>query len=472
LARDSDGEAPERPEIASDLLDLRDKPPEPLAPSPQALGVWELAWPTIAAALLQTLVRWADVKMVGVLGRDAVAAVTAGGQVYWFLQSVVMAVTTGLVALVARSVGARDTHAADAMLRQGIVMGTLFGVVTTLVALPFAEFCIAIYGVEESVVRYGTAYIYWLLVGNVPFTLTFVFAAALRAAGDTRSPLAIGAIANALNLFLNWLLIYGNLGFPRLGVAGAGMASSLAMLFQVVVFWVLWDRGRLILIPTRRSFWPDLGIWRRILRIGYPATIEGGVWHLGLLGFMRIMSEYGTAEFAAYNIGAQILALSFLPGHGFAVAASTLVGQHLGDAQPERASRSGWRSLTGSIGAMTALGVAIIALARPIARWFIDDAEVVDLTVDFIWILGAVQPLMAVEFTLGGALRGAGDTRFPLLVVFIGLFLCRLIPATLAALVFGATIQVVWSALVLDYAVKALLLIQRFRRGRWRILEV
>lgn len=472
MSRESDGDTRDRPEIASELLDLRDKPPEPLAPSPQALGVWELAWPTIAAGLLQTLVRWADVKMVGVLGRDAVAAVTAGGQVYWFLQSIVMAVTTGLVALVARSVGARDMAAADSMLRQGIIMGTLFGLLTTAAALPFSEFWISIYGVEESVVRYGETYIYWLLVGNVPFTLTFVFAAGLRAAGDTRSPLAIGAVANALNLFLNWVLIYGNLGFPRLGVAGAGIASSLAMVFQVAVFWILWDRQRLVLRPTRRSFRPDFGIWRRILRIGYPATIEGAVWHLGLLGFMRIMSEYGTAEFAAYNIGAQILALSFLPGHGFAVAASTLVGQHLGDGRPDRASRSGWRSLAGSISAMSALGVAVIAMARPIARWFIDDAEVVDLTVDFIWILGAVQPLMAVEFTLGGALRGAGDTRFPLVVVFVGLFVCRLIPATLAALVFGATIQVVWSALVLDYAVKAVLLVERFRRGRWSTLDV
>ncbi len=472
MSRESDEDTQDRPEIASELLDLRDKPPEPLAPSPQALGVWELAWPTIAAGLLQTLVRWADVKMVGVLGRDAVAAVTAGGQVYWFLQSIVMAVTTGLVALVARSVGARDMAAADSMLRQGIIMGTLFGLLTTAAALPFSEFWIAIYGVEESVVRYGETYIYWLLVGNVPFTLTFVFAAGLRAAGDTRSPLAIGAVANALNLFLNWVLIYGNLGFPRLGVAGAGIASSLAMVFQVAVFWILWDRQRLVLRPTRRSFRPDFGIWRRILRIGYPATIEGAVWHLGLLGFMRIMSEYGTAEFAAYNIGAQILALSFLPGHGFAVAASTLVGQHLGDGRPDRASRSGWRSLAGSISAMSALGVAVIATARPIARWFIDDAEVVDLTVDFIWILGAVQPLMAVEFTLGGALRGAGDTRFPLVVVFVGLFVCRLIPATLAALVFGATIQVVWSALVLDYAVKAVLLVERFRRGRWSTLDV
>ncbi len=469
----SDAEARlDSPELASELLDLRDRPLEPLAPSPQALGIWKLAWPTIVAAAMQTLVRWVDLKMVGDLGVQAVAGVAAGGHVYWLIQSVVMAVTTGLVALVARAVGAGDERLADATLRQCIVLGTVFGLISLLVVLPFRDFAIAIYGVEPLVVAYGGEYLLWLLVGNVPFTLTFVFGSALRAAGDSRTPLLIGLFANALNLFLNWVLIYGHLGAPALGVAGAGMASSLAMLFQVIVFWWLWGQGWLLMRPTEERFAPRIDIWGRILRIGYPAALEGALWHAGLFGFMRIMSGFGTEEFTAYQIGAQILALSFLPGSGFAMAAATLVGQHLGNRHPERAAAAGWRSLWASIGAMTALGAVLIARAEPIARWFIDDAEVVSLTVDFIWILGVAQPLMAVEFTLGGALRGAGDTRFPLLVIFIGLFLCRLTPALLAAYVWGATIQLIWCALLLDYAMKAVLLTERFRRGRWREIEV
>jgi putative MATE family efflux protein len=462
----------DQPEIASDLLDLRDKPPEPLAPSPQALGIWELAWPTIVAGAMQTLVRWVDLKMVGDLGVEAVAGVAAGGHVYWLIQSVVMAVTTGLVALVARAVGGRNPVLADATLRQGIVMGTLFGLGTMFAVLPVLSFAIEIYGVEQLVVDYGAEYLLWLALGNVPFTLTFVFGSALRAAGDARVPLFIGLFANALNIFLNWVLIYGNLGAPALGVAGAGMASSLAMAAQVVVFWWLWGSGRLLMKPTEARFAPDFVLWRRILRIGYPAALEGLLWHAGLFGFMRIMSAFGTAEFTAYQIGAQVLALSFLPGSGFAMAASTLVGQHLGNHQPDRAAASGWHSLWLSIGAMTVLGAILMATAEPVARWFIDNDEVVALTVDFIWIMGVAQPLMAVEFTLGGALRGAGDTRYPLLVIFIGLFLCRLAPATLLAYWFGAPIQWIWCALILDYGVKAVLLIRRFRRGYWRTVEV
>jgi putative MATE family efflux protein len=458
--------------VAVSLKNLRDRPPEPLAPSPQALGVWELAWPTIVASATQTLVRWADIKMVGSLGAEAVAGVSAGGVVYWFIQSVVMAVTTGLVAFVARSIGARNLRLADATLRQAIVLGSVFGVATHLAGLPLRFFAIEIYGVEPSVVQYGATYLAWLLAGNVPFTLTFVFAAALRAAGDSRTPLFVGIVANVLNVFLNWVLIYGKLGAPPLGVAGAGIASSLAMAFQVVVFAGLWGGRRLQLRPAGASFALDVALCRRILYVGYPAAIEGALWHVGLLLFMRIMSAYGTAEFVAYNIGAQILALSFLPGQGFAMAAATLVGQHLGDGQPERAARSGWRSLAGGVVALSINAVLIVALAGPIARWFIDDDEVVSLTADFILILGIAQPFMAVEFVMGGALRGAGDTRYPLGVLFTGLFLCRLIPATVAASVFHAPIQIVWSALLLDYATKALLLIVRFARGRWREIEI
>jgi len=464
--------ARDTPEFASELLDLRDKPPEPLAPSPQALGVWELAWPTIVASATQTLVRWADLKMVGGLGVEAVAGVSAGGLVYWLLQSAVMAVTTGLVALVARAVGARDERLADATLKQSIVLGTLFGLGTLVALLPFTGFLIAIYGVDPLVVRYGSEYLVFLLLGNVPFTLTFIFGAALRAAGDSRTPLWIGFIANILNVFLNWVLIYGHLGMPALGVAGAGLASSLAMGFQVLVFWPLWMGRRIRLRPTDARFRPDTFLWRRILHIGYPAALEGVLFHLGLFAFMRIITTYGTAEFTAYQVGAQILALSFLPGLGFTTAAATLVGQHLGDGHPERAAHAGWRSTAGAIVAMSGLGAAIIALAEPIASWFIDDPAVVPLIVDFIWILGVVQPLMAIEFALGGALRGAGDTRFPLFTIFVGLFVCRLVPAHVAAFVYAASIQVVWSSLVLDYAIKAVLLAVRFQRGRWKRIAV
>jgi putative MATE family efflux protein len=460
------------PELASDLVDVYEEGSPPPAASAAALGVWELAWPTILAFLTQSLVRWVSFAMVGRLGADALAAVGIGNQFFWLLQSIATLVPTGLTALLARAVGSGDAKLADAALRQGLWLGLGIGVLSTFALLPFTDHAIALYGVEPGVVAHGGEYLYWTVLGSVPMTLALVFGAALRAAGDMRTPLWVGAAANLVNVFLCWALVYGRFGLPALGVAGAGIAATVSVTLQIPVLWWLWHGGRLKLRPAGASFRPDRAVMRRILRIGYPAAFEGAIFQVGLLGFMRLLGPYGTAAVAAYNVGAQVLSLAFLPGIGFGAAAATLVGQHLGEGDPARAERSGWRSMWGAIALMTAMGAATIAAAEPLARTFSDDAHVIELTVNFIWTLGAVQPLMAIEYALGGALRGAGDTRFPLLAIFAGLFLCRLAPAAIAAYVFEARVQLVWSMLVLDYALKATLLVWRFRRGRWKTLVV
>ena len=459
-------------EVAESLWDFREKPASRLAPLPQSLGIWELAWPTILAALMHTVVRWADIKMVGDLGVEAVAGVTAGGQVYWVVQAVAMALTMGVVALVARAFGAKDEELADNVMRQAVIIGTGFGLFSWLVFLPFLAPSLTLLGMEQQVVDLGADYLFWLLAGNVPFTLAFVFAAGLRAAGDSRTPLYVGIVANLLNIILNWILIYGNLGFPALGVVGAGIASSVAMFVQLIIFMVLWRGHKLKIKPISNSFKPDFDIWKRILKIGYPASIEGALFQFGLLSFMGLMANFGTEEFTAYQIGTQVLALAFLPGHGFATASATLVGQHLGAGNPGEATRAGWRSMTGCILVMGTMGAIIIAIAEPFSRWFVDNDEVVMLSVQFIWFLGLAQPLMAIENAIGGGLRGAGDTRFPLLAVFSGLFFCRVIPAHIAYYFFDAGIQVIWSFLMLDYLLKAIMMTWRFKQGRWQSIKV
>jgi putative MATE family efflux protein len=472
LTSDEPGREVDRPEIASDLVDLHEQPPEPLGISPASLGVWELAWPTIVSFGAQTMVRFADFAMVGSLGKEALAAVGLGSQVYWLVQAVAMLVPTGLAAVLARAIGAGDMERADEVLRQSILLAGVLAALTTVFGLPFTEFSIAIYGVEQSVVVLGADYVWWLLIGTVPFALSFVFGAAVRAAGDARMPLYIGIVTNVANVFLNWVLIYGNLGFPAYGVAGAGIASSLAMLIQAVIFWWMWRARRLVLEPGHAGWQPSWSTLRRLTVIGYPAAIEQALFQIGLLGFQRIMSLYGTAVIAAYAVGAQILSLSFIPGIGFATAAATLVGQHLGANDPDAAARSAWRSTGGALVSMTVMGGLVVLGAEPLSRIFTDDPEVIALTVTFIWILGVVQPLMAFEFAVGGALRGAGDTFFPMVAVFVGLFVMRLIPATLLVMLGDFPVQVIWCALIADYLVKAIMLVVRLRRGRWRTVEL
>ena len=133
----------EKPELASPLLDLRERAPSALAPPPQSLGIWELAWPTIVASVLQTMVRWADFMMVGDLGVDAVAGVGAAGQIYWMIQTLVMALTTGLVAILARAVGAGNLREADQALRQAILLGAVFGFISWVCHFAFRRFSVS-----------------------------------------------------------------------------------------------------------------------------------------------------------------------------------------------------------------------------------------------------------------------------------------------------------------------------------------
>jgi putative MATE family efflux protein len=428
-------------------------------------GVWALAWPAILGNLLNSTVGLVDIKIVGVLGPAAVAAVTTGNRLFFVIMAVLMAVTTGTTALVARAWGANDRDEAERVTRASLWLCVALALALSVVGIVFAHPIAGIFRLEAETVELAALFIRWLCFFQVSFAIFFVLATALRAAGDTRTPLWIGAFANVVNVVFAYGLVNGRFGLPRLGVAGAAIAAGIAFTTAAVVTAALWGLGGLrVGVGPPRSLERDRVA--RLLRIGYPAGLEQGVWQGGFLVFLWIVSLYGTAPYAAYGIGVSILSFSFVVGFGFSIAAATLVGQHLGAGNPDGAARSGWQAMGLSVGVMVVFGTAIVLFARPIARFLIDDPDVVRLTVIFIYVLGSVQALMAVEFTLAGALRGAGDTRFPLFTVLCGLFGARIALAALFAWL-GLPVEWVFGALIADYVVKASLLIWRFRSRRW-----
>jgi Na+-driven multidrug efflux pump len=234
------------------------------------------------------------------------------------------------------------------------------------------------------------------------------------------------------------------------------------------VLLVLWVRQKFRVRHVAGGWWRRARL-RALLDIGYPAALEQGVFQLGFFIFLMLIGNtYGTEAFAAYNIGVNILAVCMTVGFGFSIAGSTLVGQHLGAKDPEAASRSGWRSMWLAVASMGGLGLLIVVFAQQLAVYFIgDDVKTIDYTVQFIYLLGAMMPLLAVEFAIGGSLRGAGDTRFPLVATVLGLLVVR---CGLAALAVYLQLAVFWvyAALVGDYVLKGTLLIWRFRKGKWK----
>lgn len=446
---------------------------EPAAAEPRVqLGIWELAWPSVLANLLFSLTGVVGIKVVAELGAPAAAAASVGNQVFFSMQAVLMAVSVGTTALVARAWGGDDREEAARATLTSLFLGAGFALFMMIPGMALAYPIAGLFGLRAETTELAGDFIFWLSVFNVAFSVNFIMSAALRAAGDARTPLWLGIATNLVSVCLLYVLVFGLYGFPALGVKGAAIANGIAFSLAGTVFLLLWVSGRLS-VPYHGfelSQVLDVARVRRLLQVGYPAALEQGVFRIGFFVFLWVIGNYyGTEAFAAYGIGVNILSLCFVVGFGFSIAGSTLVGQNLGAGDPEAATASGWRSLRWAMGSMVLIGVVIIAAAEPIASFMIDDAAVIRYTVVFIYILGAVQPLMAVEFAIGGALRGAGDTRYPLKATMAGLIGMRCMLAVLFAAL-ALPVEWVYGALIGDYAMKAFMLTRRFRSGRWRTM--
>ncbi len=433
--------------------------------------IWALAWPVIITFLLESLVGLIDTLMVGRLGAAAVAGVGVGTQILSAVSVTMTAVGTGTLALVARHVGARQSRQAEQVLGQAIVAA---GVLSTAVVVPvviYARQLVSLFGVEPAVVAMGATFVRLAMLSIPQSAVLFVLGSALRGAGDTRTPLVIGLIVNVLNVAGNYVLIFGKLGFPALGVAGSALATTTAFTVGTILGVLLLQHGNLVLSLRGHDLRPNVDVIRRVLVIGYPTAGEQFLMQIGFFFYLAFAAHYGTSAVAAYFIGVRILALSFLPGFGFAAAAAALVGQNLGAGAPEVAERSGWESNRLSIYLMSACGVVVFFAAEPIAALFVDDAHVVRDAVLFLRTFAVAQPFMAIDFTIGGALRGAGDTRFPLLAVVVGFYGCRL-GFAYAAILLQLSLVWVWLALLGDYLARAVLKTWRFHSGTWKHIRV
>lgn len=430
------------------------------------LGIWELAWPAIMSNLLFSVIGIVSIKIVGSLGAEAVAAVTTGHRIFFGLQAVLMAISAGTTALVARAWGAKDYAEAARVTSVSLWISNGVAIVLMVPCIVFSVEIAGVFGLEEAPTLLAAEFIRYLSVFNIAFSVNMILAAALRAAGDTKTPLWIGIITNIVNVVFVVLLVHGLYGFPALGVVGAAIANGLSFAIGGLIFLYMYYSGKMLIGVAGKGSLTQ-GRFRQLVHIGYPAGVEQFVFQIGFIAFLWLVAFFGTAPYAAYGVGVQILSISFVVGFGFSIAGATLVGQHLGAGDNEGAIKSGWRALALAIASMVALSIVIAFFAEEIARFLIDDDEVVRLTVVFIYIMALVQPLMAVEFTLGGCLRGAGDTRFPLMTTMIGLCGVRVGLAALFV-VLDFSVEWIYAALIGDYVVKAVMLLVRFKGGKWQ----
>jgi len=283
-------------------------------------------------------------------------------------------------------------------------------------------------------------------------------------------------LVNLVNAVVAYTLINGPGPFPELKVLGSGLGATSAgisgAVFVLIALAV--GRGGLQLKPVA-ALRPDPGEMKRILNVGLPAGVENLQFNLAFLVYTRIIASLGSAALAAHRVTLSVEGLAFNPGFALGVAAAALVGQSLGAKRPDLAERSVKVALLWATVIMTSIGVVLLLFGGPITSLFVsgeDADEVVDIGRKLMFVFAFAMPAMAVSQTVAGGLRGAGDTRAVLAIGVIAIWVVRLLPAYLLAIVLGFDAPGAWLAAVLDINSRGVLIWLRFRRGKWKGINV
>ncbi len=374
-----------------------------------------LAWPVLVSMAFHTFFNIVNAFWVGRLGPAALAAVTTSLFATWSVWAFAEMVGVGLVAIVARHVGAGERAAADHAAAQGILLAVGIAALVAALAPVVPRWLFRILHTEPEVTREGIAFLRTIFLGASAFFLLFTLEAILRAWGDTRTPMRITSFVVALNVILDPLLIFGIGPFPRLETLGAGIATVIAHAVGVALmvrhFTV--HRARFPDIP-RHLLRVDPPVMARLLRIGLPISLNMVLFSVVYLFLSREAASLGTGPLAALGVGNRVESISYLTASSLAVATATIVGQNLGAGQTARARATARVSARMAVGICTFWGIVFFAFAEPLLRIFSSDPAVIRPGIGFLRLLAVCQPVMGLEIALSGAFQGAGYTLVPM----------------------------------------------------------
>ena len=437
-----------------------------------------LAWPVVLRLAFQMIVGIVDLAFVGSLGPAAIAAVGMGNNLLWFIVSTTTAFSVGATALVAQNIGAKDNQQAEEVSRQSIMITFLVATVIGIFALIFSKEIInlMIIGMENPdplVIQHGTTYFRITAIAFPFFFTLMVLNGIMQGAGDMKTPLKIMFSINIFNIVFDYLLIFGIGPFPELGVAGAAIASTCARLlaFSLALYALLSGKTHLkISWPKKIKF--NWQIISQISKIGLPAAGEHLVRNVGTTLMTMIAATLGTPALAANLIVLRGISIANMPAYGFSMAATTLVGQNLGAKKPKRAEKTGYTAVKIASIFMLVLGLAIFLLAKPLTMIFTSNLEVITLAVNALRVISLSLPFLGILLTFAGALRGAGDTTWVMIITVLGVWGTRIALAFLLAVILKIGFVGIWIAFAIDFFVRALLFYIRYSSGKWKEIKL
>lgn len=420
-----------------------------------------LAIPAMIENLLQTVVGFVDTLFVAKLGLVEVAAVGVTNAILAVYLAVFMAMGIGTSALIAKSVGAEDLDRAKAIARQSTWISAGLGIIFGVITLFFAEPLLRIMGAEPNVLAQGTVYFRIVAVPSIFIALMTVFGSILRAAGDTKTPMKVGIWVNLIHVVLDYVLIFGIGAWAGWGIAGAAWATVLVRVIGTVMLYLFIRKSKLS-FSFRKGTSGELTL--PLLRLSGPAALERLIMRFGQVLYFGLIVRIGTEVYAAHTIAGNIEIFSYMPGYGLAVAATTLVGQHLGANRREDAYRYGLLTAGVAVVFMSFVGVLLFFFSPLAATWFTDQPDVIQMVTTALRIDAFAQPFLAIGLVIAGALQGAGDTKSPMYSTAIGMWLIRVVGVYVLCIQFGMGIAGVWLSIAIDLFIRAVFLLFRFKR--------
>ena len=432
----------------------------------------KLAGPMFAGAMLHNLQSLIDLFWVGKLGSNAVAALAMGGTILMLLFPIIMGTATGTVAMVSRFVGAGRMDEASNTAGQSLLVALLIGVGTGLIGWFFADDLCRLLGADESVSRLARDYLGITFLGCFTIFMLFIGNSVLYGAGNTILPMFAMLLASIINIVLDPILIYGLLGFPRLGVCGAAWATviSQAVAAGLVVFFLSRGVAGLHVHASRWRFQPAL-VWS-LMRIGIPSS--GQMFSRGLMALilMRIVALCGTAAIAGYGIGMRFHMIILMPAFVLGNAAATMVGQNLGAGRPDRSKSAAWLATGVDVVIMAASAALMLAFAPQFVRLFDATPEVVQVGAGYLRTVSPFYVFTALAIVLGRALDGAGQTMATMICTVASVWGLQVPLALFLSRVTQPATQGIWWAIAIAVTVHGLMVTGWFLTGRWKIHPV
>ena len=447
-------------------------------PLPSKKDQWHdiarLAWPPAVELMLGSLIGMITMALVASIGSEAVSAVGITGQPMMIPWVAIQAFSVGGMAVVARCIGMGDKAGTRLASEQTMLLSIIFSLVAGAVLYLWGGPIIRMMGATPDYYSMAELYMRYSAVAVVFQSISSAVASMLRSAGKTKLSMYFNVVANVANVILGLILINGLGPVPRLGLLGAAIAQLAARIIGcAMALYILFAHKELSICPTIKGILtPNLEMIKRIFKVGSSSALEQLALRVGLIAFTIYVIHLGTAEFAAHNIAGTMHGYVVNFGSAIGMALVPLVGQNLGAKRPDIAGAYINTAIKMCFSVSFILIIPFLTIPQYLALIFIREPEVVENIVIAIRILAFFTTAQIFQIAVCGALRGGGDTKWPLISTMVGVLGMRMILGYIFIVIMQMGIAGAWLSWLLDQTARAVIIYFRYRGGKWKMVRV